>query len=401
MIFPQFHFKIGEMPETFNVSQLAYAILASTRTEAIQKMKDSIPSTPSTPLKGRFQLYDEHFLCAIMSIVHNWTEKKTSKFFMEDIYTDDLNYFMEEYDRFVLARQSDFFFKSNVANIAKLLQLYQERGFDTYFQTHSSQSGLKVLNVDHIWQEFQKEKLSLVKVLIKAYGSCQYRDVIAVYSAYLTFYNNAIGTGLTDLNIDFYTGDRDIQAHPMKHIIRVITEEAGYFTYLSCVHCAEYRQARFYMTHIIEGYIGLQGLHGDAIISTIGSIAHDFYFHGNLERIKNAGATPGINREFILKMYRQTPKEVCQYGLYALHIIQNEHKHSEVLTCLPETFFDLFRYIKNTHLIMKRPTDKYETILGFLNWINSHKVAFQIANWDEEGRGYTIDVARQGSSLQR
>jgi hypothetical protein len=75
--------------------------------------------------------------------------------------------------------------------------------------------------------------------------------------------------------------------------------------------------------------------------------------------------------------------------MYALHVIQNEFRHGEVVVFNLGTFFTLFCYIKNNHLILKQDRHAYDTIDAFLRFI-SLNAAYAIEDWNEEGRGYTI-----------
>ena len=307
------------------------------------------------------------------------------KFFMEDIYTDNLNVFVQEYDAFCTTGRSAFFFKANVLNLALLLRHYHVRGFDDYFCEHSRGN----LSVDQVHTVFQRSAPTLRQLLRQAYTTCRYTDVLALYRAYLEFYDEAVGTALTDLNIDFYTRDEQIIAQPMRALLAAV-DDGRHFTYLSCIHAADAKQTRFYMTRILEGHIGLRALHGGAIISTIGSLAHDFYFHGNLARVGKL--TPDIlrlNRAFILRLYNETSAASCEYGLHALHIIQNEGEHDAVVTFDPD-FWSYFCYIKNTRFILKEDRHSLEAITGFLDFLTDKP--YKITDFNEEGRGYTIKV---------
>jgi hypothetical protein len=327
--------------------------------------------------------YDSAFENAIQIIKgkRNPNDESRLRFFMEDIYTDNLDLFIREYDIFTRTKRSDFFYKANLANIAILLLKFHQRDFDHYFRQHD-QSG--TLDLDYISHTFDQFKTDLITVLNKAYATCHYTDVLQVYRLYLSFYKTALGSSLKDLPFDFYKIDDGTD------IVTSVTQEThGYYIYLSCNHCAEFRQARFYMTRIIASHIGLKGIHGDAIISTLGCLYHDFYFHGNVERIKKVDdELIWTNRRFILALYKETSPLVYQYGLYALHIIQNEWSQGKIVKFDRRDFFLFFCYVKNNHLIMKRETDTYESVTGFLHWLTDKP--FVLNNWDEDGRGYSI-----------
>jgi len=327
--------------------------------------------------------YDSAFENAIQIIKgkRNANDESRLRFFMEDIYTDNLDLFIHEYDIFTRTKQSDFFYKANLANIAILLLKFHQRDYDHYFRQHD-QSG--TLDLDYISHTFDQFKTDLIMVLNKAYATCHYTDVLQVYRLYLSFYKTALGSNLKDLDLDFYKIDEG------SDIIQTITQETSqYYIYLSCNHCAEFRQARFYMTRIIISHIGLKGIHGDAIISTLGCLYHDFYFHGNLKRIEKVNdELLQTNRHFIISLYKETPNNVYQYGLYTLHIIQNEWLQEQNIKFDREIFFPFFCYVKNDYLIMKRNNDTYETVYSFLKWLTS--TSFEIDNWDEDGCGYKI-----------
>jgi hypothetical protein len=328
--------------------------------------------------------YDEVFSNALLILSHQKSPFKFN-FFMEDIYTDDLALFIIEYDIFVRTEQSDFFFKANMANMAILLVKYHMRAFDPYFSKNSI-----TFDFEHVHRTFSEYRQRLLTLLTKAYQTCNYADVIPVYQLYLTFYTaafgEAFGTALPDLPFDFYfKGDA-------KPDLPSVLAAKTFYTYLSCNHCAEYRQARFYMTRILNSHIGLKGIHGDSIISTLGCLYHDFYFHGNLERVQQSKEEViWSNRQFILALDKETDKSVSQYGLYTLHLIQNEWAHSKIITFDRRDFFPFFCYVKNNHLIMKREQDTINIVSGFLKWIaKSAHTSFRLNDWDEEGCGYTI-----------
>jgi hypothetical protein len=332
---------------------------------------------------SRFACYEQVFSKAILILSDPAFDVKfTFNFFMEDIYTEDLAVFISEYDIFIRTEQSDFFFKANMANIAILLVKYHLRAFDPYFRQFSID-----LDLEHVHRTFSEYRPELITLLTKAYQTCTYADVIPVYQLYLTFYTAALGTALPDLSFDFYFKGT-------KPDIQNVLATKTFYTYLSCNHCAEYRQARFYMTRILTSHIGLKGIHGDAIISTLGCLYHDFYFHGNLDRVQQSDEEVlWSNRQFMLALHKETDKSVSQYGLYTLHLIQNEWAHSKIIKFDRCDFFPFFCYVKNNHLIMKREKDTFDVVSGFLKWIaeSSPSVkSFRLNDWGEEGRGYTI-----------
>ena len=115
-------------------------------------------------------------------------------------------------------------------------------------------------------------------------------------------------------------------------------QESGntYFIYLSCSHVAEHKQARFYMTKFIDGFISGEGVHKDSFIDTIEVIAHDFYMHGNIIRIKtqNIEEYNKTNRDIYEKIYTtdtNIDKSVYKTALYTFQILQNETLKEELL----------------------------------------------------------------------
>lgn len=165
-------------------------------------------------------MYDVHFLCAMMMLKHNHTEpvyvtsmldktkqynvnadikccEKESKFtfFAEDIYTDDIAKFITEYDNFVKTKQSNFFFTSNIVNMAKIFKCYYKKCYNEYFEK-DIQIKTNISNdfdLEKIYENFMKTKDMLCKLLCDAYLSCTYKDVITIYHSYLDFYLNSFG----------------------------------------------------------------------------------------------------------------------------------------------------------------------------------------------------------------
>ena len=347
--------------------------------------------------------YDRAFREAVQSLAEEPCGGRVPagrpKFYLEDIYTDDLDLFSTEYDRFLHGEASQFFFQANIANIALLLRGYHRRDYDAYFRQHSRGS----IDLDRVHTLFQAAKGDLINALTRAYTTFAYADALELYQRYLTFYGEAlIHPGLPDL--PSLTGKPagasggscasggSGASGGSSAMAPIQTALNGFeFVYLSCVHCAEPRQARFFFTRFLESYIGLGGVHGEAIICTRGCIGHDFYFHGNLTRVqRSTDEIRALNRDFILALYRETPAAVCQYGLRSIFVIQNEGGKADPIAFDRWNYFLPFKTMKNTRFILHDPGNTSDTILGFLNWLNTEGIPFTLENFAEEGRGYTI-----------
>ena len=428
----------------------------------------------------REQRYDIHVLTSIMSIMHdyndpviyNYKQSETTntlikidankdikccdetdptrlKFFMEDIYTEDLDKFIEEYDNFIKTKQSSFFYKSNVANIAMLFKCYYKRCFDEYIKKKlindklidlrtkrygwrylSNKNGFKNNNTNinnnekkeintslekNIWESFVLIKKDLLTTMITAYNTCSYKDICSLYIKYLEFYSSTVGIFLNTvikLFPNFFLNSKKELSESKfinvankntkitkrardkmySNIIETIKQSQiqlkdTFFIYLSCSHVSEYKQARFYMTRFIDSYIGNGYVHIDVVLNTMDVIGHDFYFHGNLNRIKSTTVKDydNINKKFIMELYKET-KDIYQYGMYVLQMIQNEYAKYNPIVFNISNKLDIANIIKKYQFttpdkssdlnddneepypifIIKNNIDK---IINFLNWV--------------------------------
>ena len=286
------------------------------------------------------------------------------KYYMEDIYTDDLYLFLREYDKFIEDKEnkSTFFFKSNLANISLLLKCHYTNCFDEYYKIINDEKDTK--------ENIKKGLIDLLLCLIKAYRSYKYNDVKSLYMEYITFYYNTYNkffsekstmkrTELTHEDIQpFFPSIKITNAEELLNYrrdkydqfikldlykilyekIKKDLQESGntYFIFLSCSHVAEHKQARFYMTKFIDGFISGEGVHNDNFIGTIEVVAHDFYMHGNIIRIKTQDieAYNKINRYIYIKIYTtdtNIDKSVYKTALYIFQILQNEILKKELL----------------------------------------------------------------------
>ena len=265
----------------------------------------------------------------------NNENKNSFTFFNEDIYCEDLNLFISEYDKFInhSDNKSEFFFKSNIANIALLFKCYYNQCFDDYLSLNESKLTFnkdnKLGHFNDLKTYFLNDKKNLLNVLLKAYISCSYQDVCNLYIAYLNFYKLSIGSFLTSKSILIYNSEYDdMYEDIIKNINHSYTNPKKFLIYLSCIHTSEYKQARFYMTRFIDSYIG-QGnqVHDGLYFNTLDVIAHDFYIHNNIGRILKDTQYDVQNRDFILSLFNEDEnKDKLMYktGMSELHYIQNE-----------------------------------------------------------------------------
>jgi hypothetical protein len=264
----------------------------------------------------------------------NNENKNSFTFFNEDIYCEDLNLFISEYDKFInhSDNKSEFFFKSNIANIALLFKCYYNQCFDDYLslnENNLTSNKDKLLHFNDLKTVFLNDKKKLLNFLIKAYISCFYHDVCNLYINYLNFYKLSIGSFLKSKSIDIYNSEYDdMYEDIIKNINNSYTNPKKFLIYLSCIHTSEYKQARFYMTRFIDSYIG-QGnqVHDGLYFNTLDVIAHDFYTHNNISRILKDTQYDVPNRDFILSLFnddKDKDKLMYKIGMSELHYIQNE-----------------------------------------------------------------------------
>lgn len=293
--------------------------------------------------------------------------EKKLQFFREDIYEMSPNEIVHEYEEFVKnGFVSKKFFKSNIANIAMLIQCYDRRCYDK-----SLIEIVKKYNKISISKEDLNEnysiflnnyKDSLIKLLIKAYLTCNYTDICELYKEFLLCYTYTYGKYLktNDKTLFEYAGlppetilknTPEITNLLCKKIIGVIDSslENNFFIYLSCIHISEYKQSILYNTRFIDSYIGHADVHG-YIENILDIIIHDLYFHGNLKRlIKMNNNILNINRDFIKRLYEYSinlnNNDIYKFGMFIIQIIQNEifgPKENVEILILDEEFFSYF-----------------------------------------------------------
>lgn len=361
-------------------------------------------------------------------------DKTKLEFFMEDFYCDDLNKFIEEYDNFIKKKKSYFFYKSNIANIALLFKCYYKRCFDAYFKK-KLRNNIKTSNetsniaLDTIFNKFNEVKQNLINALIKAYKTCKYVDVCELYLLYLDFYKLAVSPSLENIvNVvartfhqDVISEDgiylydiyklkptefnnyldkaTDLMYNDIKTNINFTMKNNDFYIYLSCSHVSEFKQARVYMTRFIDSLINNDYIHEDVIISTLDAIGHDFYFHGNLERIKSTMSrtyTPN-NKQFILELYN-LGKDVYEYGMYVLQIIQNENSKNVSINFNKHDFYKNFLYYKTNNKLASSQ-HKEKTVRAFIEWIMPPNIKYTLYDMVEPGvrTGFTISLDRSNN----
>lgn len=307
-------------------------------------------------------------------------------FFIEDMYCEDLNKFIEEYDNFMKDETytSRFFYESNIANIALLFKCYYNRCFDDYLKIYKKKI-IKENFIDTVFKTFKDNKDLLLKQLVKAYNSCYYNDIIDLYTKFLTFYKNSMAPNLkgTYNRVDIANPiiktiqDTKKNVYPPSTNTKIVktietnSHSNDYFIYLSCTHAIEYKQARLYMTRFIDSYIG-QGnkIHNGIYFDSISVIQHDFDIHENLRRIKDTkpDTYDNINKKWIIKLYNDWKEKninVYKYGMYVLQIIQNERNKENNIVC-NDDFYKLFMgNINDEYEIINKPENKKSSFSFF------------------------------------
>ena len=369
-----------------NISTLAKQLVnpETKPSNAVTLFESYITRVKNNPNKQ--QQYDIRVLTSIMSIIHDYNKpviyvndknknvdanrdisccdkKDTNKiqFYMEDFYCDDLNKFSEEYDNFIKTKQSYFFYKSNIANIALLFKCYYKRCLDKYIKIdfknksflNSIFNHIKQQDLNNIFKAFQNQKKELIDSLIKAYETCIYNDVCDLYLSYLNFYNSNIAKLFKmhdDINIfdehflKNYKHEKNLTEERVHEIIysEIISkiekskeENSKFYLYLSCSIAVEYKQARVYMTRFLNSYIGHGYIHeGDLknnLVNTFNILSHDFYFHHHLIRLENTDNTyDNTHKQFIFGLYNYREKDektnnnIYKFGMSLMQYTMNE-----------------------------------------------------------------------------
>ena len=400
-----------------------------TKINAINEFQKYIDKHYTKPLT-RNERYDITILCAIMNIMFDYTEpvnytyidEKTNKisnninanepnvkccdktilnteknevklpFFTEDIYCEDLNIFIDEYNNFMNDYKSNFFYKSNVANIALLFKCYYKRCFDDYLKYFKYEDKYVLKNnfkdtfFDDSFLKFKSEKNELLNFLIIAYNTCFYDDICNLYIKYLEFYYKTLGILLkTEVFkvLDIKSSSEILKTNLfefMYNFIIINLKESKtskkFFIYLTCFLPLGYKQSRFYMTRFIDSYIG-QGnkVHEGEVINTIDVIGHDFLFHGNIGRIKatTQSTYDNINKIFIMDLYNnKNDKTMYKFGMHFLQYIQNEKRkqnptvfnkqyYKEIIKL--QNIFQVIAFLFNTLQYNK------QTVIEFFDWL--------------------------------
>ena len=105
------------------------------------------------------------------------------------------NEIVDEYEEFVKnGFVSKKFFKSNVANIAMLIQCYDRSCYDKSLSKigiKNNKSSISEEDLNEIYSIFlHNYKENLIKLLIKAYLTCSYIDVCELYKEFLLCYRD-------------------------------------------------------------------------------------------------------------------------------------------------------------------------------------------------------------------
>jgi len=351
------------------------------------------------------------------------TQEKRLQFFKEDIYEMSPNEIIDEYEEFVKnGFISKKFFKSNVANIAMLIQCYDRRCYDKYLSRigrKNNKSFISEEDLNEIYSIFlHNYKENLIKLLVKAYLTCSYTDICELYKEFLLCYRDTYCKYLKNItiflkNIDSTFSDIDsisifeISSMYCQKIIQVINNslENNFFVYLSCIHVSENKQANLYNTRFIDSYIGHLDVHGH-VFNIFDIILHDLYLHGNLKRLLNMNdRILDINRDFIKRLYEYSINldniDIYNYGMFIIQIIQNEiiglkkNVGNVEMLILNEEFFS---YLVNSFISYKRFIHKYSK--KFNNNINLFKefLSFVHKISSSKYRAYNILQKKNNSS---
>jgi len=322
---------------------------------------------------------------------------KQLPFFMDDMYCEDLLLFSQKYDEFMKSKTSRFFYESNIANIALLFKCCYNRCFDDYIlhneKKHTKynkkiQTGFSLFKknknktkftsgLNTIKIKFDLIKKELIIQLIKSYISCNYNDVCDLYIQYLNFYKDTFSKILNNQVDEIDSIIKTPEEINDAIIISLKDSKINtYFIFLSCNHVSEYKQSRLYMTRFIDSHIGHIGVHNNYILNTMDTIAHDFYFHGNLNRIQNTTpeANDNINKEFIINLFNMlnttNKHNSYQLGMYIIQIIQNEKNKKDPVIFNKNSFIDYFNDYINQRWVPSHYTK--EIITNFIKWFLGH-----------------------------
>jgi len=329
--------------------------------------------------------------------------KKRLQFFREDIYEMSPSEIIEEYEEFVKEGFSTKFFKANVVNIAILIECYDRGCFNESFIKIGK---IKKSDIEKIFNDisvsFTKYKSNLIKLLINAYLTCSYKDICELYKGFLICYRDTYGkyiqhhfsvlknTGLQRKNI-IEKSTIEITNIFFDKIIQTIEDSLrnNFFIYLSCNHVSENKQAKLYVAgRIMDSYIGNFDVHDSLICNLIDIIMHDFYFHGNLERVKNMDERIlNINRDFIKRLYEYSINlnniDIYNFGMFIIQIIQNEifGIRKGMILVLDQNFFSYLvnsieeyrRFIKKYSNIQVNNINLFKEFLSFVHQMSSLK----------------------------
>ena len=205
----------------------------------------------------------------------------------------DMTEFYRQYDEFVINQRSSFFFQSNLINMARTLLCYYTGCLDRYYREgdHSVFNKNKLNNSfrDAIRKGFKDNKDALVRILCKAYDSFHYKDVLAMYRAYIEFYGEHVSPYIRSSFIrpeypklvkskvnGYYTQESHLES--IRKLFDEFNSVQGIYLYLSFNTGADWRYARFLGTKMIVSNLSYKCTH-DTLCNTLEVIMHDFTAH--------------------------------------------------------------------------------------------------------------------------
>jgi hypothetical protein len=217
-----------------------------------------------------------------------------SIYMMEKCWDDmPMAEFYTQYDEFVRTQRSPFFFQSNLINMARTLLCYHRQCLDTYYRQgkkavfNNNKRTNSVRNGVH--RGFEENKDMLVNVLCKAYDTFNYKDILAIYRAYVEFYGKHISPHISaslmsaeypNLVVSTRTSVSKQKSHleSIRDLFDYFESTTGIYLYLSFNTAADWRYARFLGTKIIVSDLTYKCTHG-LFCNVLETILHDFNGH--------------------------------------------------------------------------------------------------------------------------
>ena len=241
--------------------------------------------------------YDIEFIINIISMLFNkftssiknikeFNNKKNldSKtfYYIEDCYTDDIELFFKEYDNLVETKKSEFFFRSNLVNLSKLVRCYADKCIENITDIDGFYFDLKKQITPEqfvvIFNNFSLIKKDLIKLLLESYKDFDYEKIKQFYIKYLEFYYN----NFQMLYLVLY--DLSELENISKETESIIKDSGDkYYIYLSCNLASEHKFYRFELTRCITSFIGFRQ-NNDGFDSSLEIVYHDIKFHKQYNR---------------------------------------------------------------------------------------------------------------------